>query len=154
MCSRHALQRGQYHRARWLCPESRRGAAVVETAILVSLLALLFGAAVDFARVYYYQLTIINCARNGAHFGSNLRSYQETAWVNSTDDVKAAAVADGAGLNPPLTTDQVNVVSGTGSDGNNNITVTVSYPFKTILTFPGFGNTINLQATVKMRVAP
>jgi Flp pilus assembly protein TadG len=131
----------------------RRGVSAVELAVLAPFLALLFVATVDFARVFYYSLTIQDCARNAALLGSSLRSYQETGWVSPYNDVVTVAVADGATLNPPLDPSQVTVSNGTGSDGNPNVTVTIQYPFTSITKFPGFG-ILNLKATVSMRVAP
>jgi Flp pilus assembly protein TadG len=43
----------------------RRAAAVVELAVLLPLLAILFVFAVDFARVCYISLTLTNCAPSG-----------------------------------------------------------------------------------------
>jgi Flp pilus assembly protein TadG len=132
----------------------RRAVAAVELAVLAPFLAFLFVITVDFARVFYYQLTLDDCARNGALLGSQLRSYQETGWVKPYNDIVAVTVADGASLNPPLDPSQVTVTGGIGSDGNPNVTVTIQYPFASITNFPGFGDTLNLQATVSMRVAP
>jgi Flp pilus assembly protein TadG len=132
----------------------RGGIAAVELAVVLPFLALIFVITVDFARVFQYQLTIENCARNGALFGANLRSYQESGWVNSYNDITNATLADGTTLNPPLTSNQVTVKYGTGSDGNPNVTVTINYPFTTVTNFPGFGTTLNLTANVSMRVAP
>ena len=132
----------------------RRGAAAVELACLAPFLALVFVLTVDFARVFYVQLTLNDCARNGALFGADLRSYQETAWVKPYDNAVAPTVAGGATLNPPLKADQVAVTKGTGTDGNPNVTVTINYPFKTATQFPGFGTTFNLKASASMRVAP
>jgi Flp pilus assembly protein TadG len=123
----------------------RRGVAAVELAVLAPFLALVFVITVDFARVFYYQLTINDCARNGALFGSDLRSYT---------DATSLVVAGGATLNPPLTAEQVSVVKAKGSDGNPNVTVTVNYSFTTVTHFPGLRNTFNLKAATSMRVAP
>jgi Flp pilus assembly protein TadG len=132
----------------------RRGTAAVELAVVLPFLAFLLVITVDFARVFQYQLTLDNCARNGALFGANLRSYQENGWVNSYNDITSATLADGQTLNPPLASNQVTVTKGTGSDGNPNVTVTINYPFTTITQFPAFGTTLNLKASVSMRVAP
>ncbi len=51
--------------------KSRSGAAAVELAILLPFLCFLFVIAVDFARVFYFTLTLQNCARNGAYYASN-----------------------------------------------------------------------------------
>jgi Flp pilus assembly protein TadG len=133
---------------------TRRGVEAVELAFIAPFLALLFVITVDFARVFYYQQTINDCARNGALYGANLHSYQETGWISPYNDATSVAVADGATLNPPLDSNQVTVTNGTGSDGNPNVTVTISYPFTTVTQFPGLGSTLKLTATCKMRVAP
>jgi Flp pilus assembly protein TadG len=128
--------------------------AAVELAVLAPCLALLFVITVDFARVFYYKLTLDNCARNGALFGSNLRSYQEKAWVNSYNDIVSATTVDGQYLSPPLSSSHIQTASGTGTDGNANITVTINYPFTPITQLPGMGGTLTLHAQAKMRVAP
>jgi Flp pilus assembly protein TadG len=133
---------------------ARRGVEAVELAVIAPFLALIFVITVDFARVFYYQQTINDCARNGALYGANLRSYQENGWVSPYSDANSVALSDGACLNPPLNSSQVTVKYGTGSDGNPNVTVTINYAFTTVTQFPGFGTTVNLTATCKMRVAP
>src|SRR5262245_45468716 len=122
---------------------TRSGAAAVELALVSPILAFLFVVTVDFARVFYYQMTLQDCARNGALFGANLRSYQETGWVSPYSAATKVVVADGATLNPPLATEQVTITPGVGSDGHANVTVTISYPFKTITQFPAFGGQFN-----------
>jgi Flp pilus assembly protein TadG len=132
----------------------RRASAAVELAVVSPFLAFMFVVTVDYARVFYYQQTLDNCARNGALYGSNLKSYQETGWVKPYDAVVAATLADGTTLNPPLTSSNVTVTNGTGSDGHPNVQVAISYNFTTITRFPGFNNTVTLTSTVSMRVAP
>ena len=46
--------------------EARRGAAAVELALLLPVLVFCSMMSVDFARVAYVQVTLQNCARNGA----------------------------------------------------------------------------------------
>ena len=132
----------------------RRGAAAVELAVLAPFLLFLFLVTVDFARVFYVQLTLNDCARNGALFAANLRSYQETGWIKPYDNAITPAVAAGQNVNPPLQADQVTVTSSVGSDGNPNVTVTINYPFNAISQFPGLGKAVNLKASASMRVAP
>ena len=132
----------------------RAGVAAVEFAVLAPFLAFLFLVTVDFARVFYYQLVLDNCARNGALLAANLRSYQETGWVTPDNTIAGATTADGASLNPPLSSSQVTVAYGIGSDGNPNVTVSISYNFTTITQFPGLGDPISLTAKSTMRVAP
>src|SRR5262245_16916603 len=50
---------------------SRRGVASVELAVLVPFLAFLFVIALDFGRIFYFSVTVENCARSGALYGSD-----------------------------------------------------------------------------------
>ena len=104
--------------------------------------------------MFYYQQVLNDCARNGAHVAANLRSYQETGWIYPYNDASDAAVAEGSSLNPALTSSQVSVTSGTGSDGNPNVTVTITYPYSTVMQLPGCPQTFNLTAKASARVAP
>ena len=136
-------------------PPGRRGIAAVELAVVLIALSPLFVLTIDFARLFYYQITIQNCARNGALYGANLRSFQETAGVAPYTDIYAVTLAEGSSLNPPLLKSNVTVTTGTkGSDGNANVTVAIAYPFSSITKFPGMGTQITLNASVSMRVAP
>lgn len=143
----------------------RRGIAAVELAVLAPFLVFLLVITVDFARVFYYQVALTNCARNGALYASNLKPYTATDFVNQSsdpittqfnvvDNAKAVAIQDGSALNPAVTTSMVAVTSGTGSDGNPNVTVTVTYSFALVTQYVGLPSSYTLTATTKMRVNP
>jgi Flp pilus assembly protein TadG len=129
------------HDLRWRPGEARRAVAAVELAILLPLLTLLFVIGIDWARVFYYDLTIWNCARQGALYGSG---------AASGVSVQQAALADATNLTP-----QPNVSSTTGTDANGNPTigVTVTLQLPLVTNYPGVGNTVNLSRTVWMRIA-
>ena len=122
----------------------RRGAAVVELAILLPFLMLLFVLAVDFARVFYCSLTITNCARAGALYASDPVAAAESPFAS----IQAAALADATNLTP-----QPTVTSSQGTDalGQPYVEVTVSYAFKTITGY--LGSTGNVQVIRKVRTA-
>jgi Flp pilus assembly protein TadG len=124
----------------------RRGAAAVELALLLPFLSFIFVAGVDYARIFYYYLTVTNCARSGALYGSI-----DDAHSLDKKGIESAAKAESAELAPKLT-----VTSTTGSDSASNpfVAVTVTYPFKTIADFPGIPSAATLSRTVQMRVAP
>lgn len=126
-----------------------KGTAVVELAILLPLLTFLFLIATDYARIFYCSLTLENCARNGALCASNAFNYPMPY-----SSIAQAALADGANLNPPLTSDDVTVTNGTDANGNPSVTVTVNYTFQTITNYPGLPSSVNLTRSVEMRVAP
>lgn len=126
-------------------PGGRRPAvAAVELALLLPFLAFLLVVAVDYARVFYYSLTITNCARNGALYGCDPVTAQQSAYTS----VEEAALADASNLQPTPT-----VSSKTVSDaGGDQIEVTVNYTFNTITKYPGVPNTLDLSRTVRMRM--
>jgi Flp pilus assembly protein TadG len=128
-------------------PDRRPGAASVELALVLPILALLFLIAVDFARLYYHYTIVTNCARNGALYASDPAASPESPYATLQD----AALADASDLSPQPT---VTSTSSTDSSSNPYVEVTVVYPFTTISSYPGLPNPINLSRTVRMRVAP
>lgn len=121
---------------------NRGGAAAVELAILLPLLAFLFAIAVDWSRVFYYSITIDNCARNGAVYASDPYSTTLSPYSNIT----AAALADASNLSPPPT-----VTSTNGWDANGSyVDCTVTYNFQTVTNLPGVPQSSPLVRTVRV----
>jgi Flp pilus assembly protein TadG len=128
-------------------PRNRhRGAAVAELAILLPFLALIFAAAVDFGRVFYYHVIVTNCARSGALYGSI-----DATHAADTTGIQSAAKAEAPELSSTL---NVSSTTGTDSAGNSFVSVTVTYPFKTITNFPAIPAAATVGRTVQMRVLP
>jgi Flp pilus assembly protein TadG len=125
------------------CPPARRGAAVVELALLVPLLAFLFVIAVDFGRVYYFSLTLQNAARAGALYASDPDVQNESPYAS----VEEAALADAQNLSPPPT---ITTTSGTDPAGRSYVEVTAAYTYRTITAFPGVPNQSDLRRSVRM----
>jgi Flp pilus assembly protein TadG len=99
----------------------RRAAAAVELACMLPILIFCTMAAVDFARVGYVQVTLQNCARNGALF----EFYQAAnvplpaAWTATPLTVKTAINSDvPSGMTVSYTV--------SSSSSNNTVTVTVT----------------------------
>jgi Flp pilus assembly protein TadG len=133
----------------------RPGSAAVEFAVLLPFLAFLFIIAVDFARVFYYSITLDNCALNGAIFASKVAN--TPGWQNNSatiDTIQKAALADAGSLSPALKSSDVTPTTGTDADGNPTVVVTVTYSFSTISNYPGLANPVTLSRTVQMRQAP
>lgn len=124
--------------------DRRRAVAAVELAILLPFLAFLFVVAVDFARVFYYSLTITNCARNGALYGCDPVAAQQSAYAS----VQEAALADAGNLQPAPSVTSKTVADASG----DQVEVTVNYTFNTITQYPGVPSTLNLSRTVRMRM--
>ncbi len=124
---------------------TRRGVAAVEFALILPLLAFLFVIAVDWARIFYYSVTVTNCARNGAAYLCDPVAAPYSPYSSYT----AAALAD-SNLSPAPT-----VSSASGMDGSGAyVEVTVSYPFQTLTNFPGVPSATNVTRTVRMSTAP
>jgi Flp pilus assembly protein TadG len=124
----------------------RHGAAAVELALLLPVLAFLLVISVDFARLFYPFVTITNCARNGAMWMCDPVAQSTSKYAT----VDAAARADATNLDPSLLT--ISSDSGIGSDGNPYVEVTATYQFPMITTFLGF-SAQTLSRKVRMRTA-
>lgn len=121
-----------------------QGVAAVELAVLLPFLVFIFVLAVDFSRVFYAYLTITNCARNGAIYGS-----QSIAHSTDVTGITSKALADATNLQP---SPQVSSSPAYDAGGNRCVQVTVTMPFQTVTNFPGIPSPINLTQTVQMRV--
>lgn len=123
----------------------RRGAATVELALVLPLLVALFGALVDYSRCYRFSLTIAACARNGALYASDPGIEGKSPY----DDVIAATKAGTESYPEAL---DVTTENFSDSQGNDCVRVTVTYPFETVLTYPGFPKRIELERSACMRI--
>jgi len=118
--------------------------AAVELAVLLPFLGFLFVIAVDFSRVFFFTVTLTNCARNGAVYGS-----QDPVRATDTSGIRTAAQADAGNLSPAP---DVAATTGTDAAGNPYVEVTVTKPFATITKYPGVPSTLQLTRTARMRV--
>jgi Flp pilus assembly protein TadG len=126
---------------------ARRGVAATELAVMLPFLAFLFVIGVDWSRVFYYSVTLDNCARNGALYASDPYSQVKSPYGSIT----AAALADAPNLNPAPT---VTSSSGVDDNGYSYVDCTVSWQFNTVTNFPGVPNQTNLVRTVRAYQAP
>jgi Flp pilus assembly protein TadG len=140
----------------------RKGVATLELAILLPFLCFLFVVSVDFARVFYFAVTVQNCARNGAYYASD---YPNTSYIYNDiygyTSINDAVLRDAGNLSPTPT---YQVAYSTSPDGPFNLTsapsgsayvqVTVNWTFQTITNYPGVPSTLNLSRTTVMQVAP
>ena len=126
----------------------RRGAAAAELAILLPFLALMFGVAIDFCRIFHCSQTIQNCAYAGALYASGTASSRPD--LSGPDQAaRDAATAEAASLNPPLDPARVMTAFASGT-----VTVTVSYDFSLLTPVLGTSKTITITRTVTMAVIP
>jgi Flp pilus assembly protein TadG len=124
----------------------RRGTAVVELAVLIPFLVMLFLVTVDFARVFYFSLTLTNCARAGALYASDPVAATESPFPS----VESAALADATNISPQPT---ISSATGIDASGRPYVEVTATYTFTTITQFPVIPNQVQLTRTVRMLLA-
>jgi Flp pilus assembly protein TadG len=127
-------------------PNARKGAAAVELAILLPFLCFAFVIAIDFGRIFYFSMTVTNCARNGAAYG-----YADSAHAVDQSGIAAVAQQDAGNLDGS----QLQISSTTDNSASPNyVTVTATYPFTTLTDYPGVPNQVTLTRTVRIAVLP
>jgi Flp pilus assembly protein TadG len=143
---------------------SRSGASAVELALLLPFLVFLFVITIDFGRVYYYSLTLTNCARDGALYASDPVTQQHSPYsvlnadgvtVNLNASVPIAALAEAplfANLQSKPTVAPPYFF--TDANGRSLVQVSVTYQFNTISRIPLVPDSFTLTRTVTMEVAP
>jgi hypothetical protein len=105
---------------------------------------------VDFSRVFYFYLTITNCALNGATYASGAIGTKVSASSPATTaDITNYVNYDATNLGGKAKV----VVSPLGTDSYGQyVDVTVTYQFNTIVDFLGLTPPMNLSRTVRTRV--
>src|SRR5262245_49327996 len=144
----------------------RRGATVLEFALVLPFLMFLFVIAIDYARVFYYTVILENCARNGAYYASNYPNanylYNDIYGYKNLDE---AVFKDAADLFHPGKSEhspKYTLSYGTTADGafgtepmaSGYVKVTLSWTFRTITQFPGVPGRVKLERSVTMKMAP
>jgi Flp pilus assembly protein TadG len=153
---------------------SDRGAALIELAVALPLLVLIFAATIDFARVFYASIALNNAARAGALYGSaNVAQSSDTAGMQA---VATASIVPNTGVaatatrlcqcapdggTPFTATSPVNSCTtpeATACSGGRHrvitVTVTTRRTFSTIMgTVPGIPNSVDLTRSATLRVA-
>lgn len=127
----------------------RSAAAAVELAILAPFLVLMFLIAVDFCRIFYYTLTVENCARNGAIWASDSFANSESPYATVTAAARADFPQDIAGQ--LSVSDPAQVVTYVSA---SYVEVTCTYQFETITSYPGIGGPWTIQRVARVRVVP
>ena len=156
-------------RGRW---RSEAGGALVELAVALPVLVVVFAATIDFARVFYVSMALTNAARAGAQYGAhnpaqsgNITAMQTTA-QNATNTTGITAVASrfcqcatntgaftATSPTPNNCTSPSITSCGVQSHLVVTVTVTVTKTFTTIITgFPAIPSSVNLSRTATMRV--
>jgi len=130
---------------------ARKGAAALELAVLLPLILLFVFACADFGRVMHAYLTVSNAARCGAEYGAmhEFTSFTRSSWESRVQ----SAIQDEMQLVPGFDAGslQVALATTTDSDGLFQVAVEVTYPFRTIVNWPGVPSQVTLDRKVLMR---
>ena len=128
-----------------------RGVAAVEFAIVLPLILTLTFAAVDFGRVMHAYLVVSNAARCGAEYGSmhGFTAYSQASWQTQVLAAAATEMQNVPGYS--AANSQTTCTTTTDSDGLFQVTVTASYPFTTVVNWPGIPSAVQLNHQVVMR---
>lgn len=116
--------------------------ALVEMALVLTILLLVLSGIIEFGRVFSAQLIVSHASREAARFGV----------IKPEDDVIIAKAKDAAGA---LDTTKVSVaVSAPSRMRGEQLTVEVKYPVDIIMPFIGgiLGNTYWVRGVTKMRI--
>ena len=146
----------------------RAGVATVELALVAPVLCFLFVVATDFARIFYYAVTVQNCARNGAYYAAdypnNSYLYNDIYGYKSIDDAILSDASNLYDASTPELKPTYTVRYDTSLSGSFSLTsppssagyaqVTVNWTFTTLTRYPGVPNSIPLSRTVTMQIAP
>lgn len=149
---------------------SEAGGALVELAVALPLLVVVFAGTIDFARVFYTSMALTNAARAGAQYGA----YNATLSGDFTGmQTRAQAATNTTGITAVASrlcqcasnSGTFSATAGTANDctspettacpqGHRVITVTVTTTkiFTTIISgFPAIPSSVNLSRTATMR---
>lgn len=148
---------------------SDAGGALVELAVALPVLVLVFAATIDFARVFYVSMALTDAARAGAQYGSlnsansgDISGMQNTATA-ATNTTGITAVASrscrcatdsGTFSDTSPVNDCTSTCAGTGSAHLVvTVTVTTTKTFTSIMTgIPTIPTAVTLTRTATMRV--
>ncbi len=126
-----------------------RGQALVELALIAPILIILMLGVIDYGRVYFAYVSVTNGARIGADYASG-----SATKAADTAGIKAAALGDTTDLlNQSDTNPNVSVTTANDSQGRLYADVTMTYTFSTLFPWPGLPSSINIERTVRSRVA-
>jgi TadE-like protein len=124
---------------------TRCAATTVEFALLLPLLMFLFGIGVDWARAFYYHVTITNASRNAAIWGcSDPGRSVDTAGIETIARKDTASLGTGVTVTSSVVT----------SNSVDYVKVRVSYQFQSLTGLPGTPSSQTIYQETEMRVMP
>jgi Flp pilus assembly protein TadG len=130
---------------------ARNGIAAVEMALICPLVLMFAFATTDFGRVMAAYLVVCNAARVGADYGSmnGYTSYTQASWQAA---IRQAVNQEMQGLSGYQSSQlQLSITPTPDPDGLYHVVVEVSYPFTTVVNWPGVPSSVLLDHSVTAR---
>ena len=130
---------------------SESGAAMVEFAIVLPMLALLVFGMIDFGRAFKFYNNLATAVRDGARFGSAQNAPTAAPIIARVD----AVFRDAAGAAQPSTNATVDFIPPAGGLGSQVRVTVTDYPFDAISPFiPAGGIRFTVSATFRREFEP
>jgi Flp pilus assembly protein TadG len=125
---------------------SKRGASLVELALVLPVLLLLVGGVADFGRAFYTYIALTNASREGARAASNYPQTQYEAYV------KQAAIDEASSGGVTITAANVTISRPAGVVSGQPIRVTVQGQITTIVGRIIGYNSFPMRSTTEMTI--
>lgn len=143
----------------------QRGGALIELAIIVSMLALVTIGAIDFGRIGYHSMALTNAARAGAIHGAQPGNSTDAAGMQSAAsnsafaDIGALTTSASRSCECQVGAATPTVMTDCPPPGNPvcvgtvrmRVTVTASKTFTMLTTLPGIQRTVTVSRTAVLR---
>jgi hypothetical protein len=134
---------------------ARRAVAATELAVMLPFLLFMWIIAIDWARIFFYTVTLEYAARDGAYYASNYPGIYD---YTSAQD---AAFGETSNISPTPALSVTYDMNYNGSYASTTqpaqggyVQVQVIYSFNTVTNFPGVPNTTTITRQVRMAMAP
>lgn len=128
-----------------------RGVAATEFALCIPIVMLLALACADFGKIAHYHQVVCNAARTGAQHGASHKFTQLTqaTWESG---VRQAVLEEMSNI-PQFNAQELNYSLSTTIDTDelSRVQVTVSYPFRSTVRWPGIPDEVFLRKRVEFR---
>jgi Flp pilus assembly protein TadG len=146
------------------CPEDRRdrqrGAALIELAVVVTVLSVVVLGTIDFGRIAYTAMALTNASRAGAMYGA--QPFKSSDFTGMRNAASNSASADIGAIDPPVasrscecevagTTTVIACNASCAGTLRVRVSVTASKTFNMLTRFPGLPNSVSLSRTAIMR---
>lgn len=130
---------------------SRSGVAATEFALVLPLLLLLTFAGTDFGRALHAHIALSNACRAGAEYGSR-NPYSPTD-IDDWESRIRQAVDEELSNTPAIDPDKLDIDIDVEVDSDDlfRVSVEATYPFTTLVSWPGIPHEVTLHRRVEMR---